>query len=103
MADTPEAMRHRRSLLLSRTGPEAYKVIVDHFRPDPVTDHIYAEVKDVLRRYYQKDVHTLAERVVFGQCYRKEGEMITTTSMLSGRSQVIATSPPPWLSGCVTS
>jgi hypothetical protein len=35
-----DVMTRRRNLLLSRVGAEAFHVVVDHFRPDPVHQNI---------------------------------------------------------------
>lgn len=71
-----DVMTHRRNLLLSRVGPEAFRVVVDHFRPDPVNTKTYDELKLVLHSFYQKNVCIMAERVAFCQRHRKEGETV---------------------------
>ena len=62
-----DVMPRRQNLLLSRIGPEAFKVVVDHFRPDAVNTRMYNELKQVLQRFYQKNICIMAERVVFVQ------------------------------------
>ena len=70
-------MTSRRDLLLSRIGPEAFKVVVDHFRPEEIGTHTYDQVKDVLHRYYAKNVCIMAERVAFTHRHRRDGETVT--------------------------
>ena len=67
----------RRNLLLSKIGPDAFKVLVDHFRPDAVTSKTYAQLKDILRKHYRKDTCILAERVKFTMRHRKDGETVS--------------------------
>jgi hypothetical protein len=38
LLDGADTMPSRRNLLVSRIGPEAFKVVVDHFRPATVND-----------------------------------------------------------------
>lgn len=71
---------HRRNLLLSRVGPDAFRIVVDHFRPAAVTEQTYVSIKRVLASYYQKNVCMLAERVNFAQRQRKEGETVVQFS-----------------------
>jgi len=59
---------HRRNLLLSRVGPEAFKILVDHFRPTAVNTCTY----DELKQFFQKSFCIMVERVVFAQRCRKE-------------------------------
>jgi transposase InsO family protein len=68
---------HRRNLLLSRVGPAAFRIVVDHFRPAEVNTKTYAEIKQVLQQYYQKSICIMAERVVFAQRQRKDDETVT--------------------------
>jgi transposase InsO family protein len=75
--NTPETAEHRRNLLLSRVGPDAFKVVVDHFRPAELDMQTYDAVVDVLRNFYQKNICIMAERVCFCQRHRKEGESVT--------------------------
>ncbi len=72
-----DTMQQRRNLLLSRIGPDAYKIVVDHFRPEEVETRDYDEVKQVLHRYYAKNICITAERVVFSQRHRKDSETVT--------------------------
>ena len=72
-----DTMQQRRNLLLSRIGPDAYKIVVDHFRPAEVETRDYDEVKQVLHRYYSKNICITAERVVFSQRHRKDSETVT--------------------------
>jgi hypothetical protein len=76
LLDGADTMPSRRNLL-SRIGPEAFKVVVDHFRPATVNDQTYDEVKAVLQRYYTKNVCIMAERVSFAHRIRRDGETIT--------------------------
>jgi hypothetical protein len=68
---------HRRNLLLSRVGPAAFRIVVDHFRPAEVNTKTYAEITQVLQQYYQKSICIMAERVVFAQRQRKDDETVT--------------------------
>lgn len=77
LAEDAAVMPHRRNLLLSRIGPEAFKVVVDHFRPVAVNTCTYHELKQVLQRFYQQNICIMAERVVFAQRHRKEEETVT--------------------------
>ena len=77
LAEDAAVMHHRRNLLLSRIGPEAFKVVVDHFRPVAVNTCTYHELKQVLQRFYQQNICIMAERVVFAQRHRKEEETVT--------------------------
>ena len=67
----------RRNLLLSRIGPDAFKVLVDHFRPDAVQTKTYVELKRTLQNHFKKDTCVIAERVKFTLCHRKEEETVT--------------------------
>ena len=64
-------MEYRRNLLLSCIGPDAFKVLVDHFRPEEVETQDYDNLKQVLHRYYAKNICTTAERVSFSHRHRK--------------------------------
>ncbi len=72
-----DTMEHRRNLLLSRVGPEAFRILVDHFRPAEVDAQTYDNLKQVLHSFYAKNICITAERVVFSQRHRKEGESVT--------------------------
>ena len=61
----------RRTLLLSKVGPGAFRVLVDHFRPEDVTTKTYVQLKDALKIHFQKKVCILAERVKFTFRHRK--------------------------------
>ena len=67
----------RRSLLLSRIGPDAFKVLVDHFRPDAVNTKTYVVLKRTLQTHFKKDTCVIAERVKFTLRHRKEEETVT--------------------------
>ena len=67
----------RRSLLLSRIGPDAFKVLVDHFRPDAVNMKTYVDLKRTLQTHFKKDTCVIAERVKFTLRHRKEEETVT--------------------------
>ena len=49
-----ESAAARKSLLLSKVGPAAFKVLVDHFRPDSVNNKSYNELKETLGRQFKK-------------------------------------------------
>ena len=66
----------RRNLLLSKVGTEAFRVLVDHFRPEDVTTKTYVQLKDALKKHFQKKVCILAERVKFTFRHRKDEETI---------------------------
>jgi hypothetical protein len=74
-----DTMQQRRNLILSRIGPDAYKIVVDHFRPAEMKTRDYDEVKQVglLHRYYAKNICITVERVVFLQRHRKDDEIVT--------------------------
>ena len=67
----------RRSLLLSKVGPAAFKVLVDHFRPEAVNTKSYNELKGTLGRQFKNNTCIIAERVKFTLRHRKEGETVT--------------------------
>ena len=67
--DTADA---RRNLLLSRIGPNAFKVLVDHFRPDAVNTKTYVDLKRTLQSHFKKDTCVIAERVKFTLRHWKE-------------------------------
>ena len=73
----PATEVHRRNLLLARVGPDAFKVLVDHFRPEAVNTKQYLQLKQVLQSFYQQNICIMAERVVFSQRVRKSGETVT--------------------------
>lgn len=75
--NTPENENQRRNLLLSKVGPEPFRMLVDHFKPDNVSTKTYAEVKEVLNKYYGKPTYVLSERVAFTLYFRSEGETVT--------------------------
>ena len=68
---------HRRDLLVSRVGPDAFKVLVDHFQPAEIEDQTYINIKAVLQGYYQANICVLAERVAFTLRHRKESETLS--------------------------
>ena len=68
-----ESAAARRSLLLSKVGPAAFKVLVDHFRPEAVNTKSYNELKGTLGRQFKKDTCIIAERVKFTLRHRKKG------------------------------
>ena len=72
-----ETANVRRNLLLSKIGPEAFKVVVDHYRPDDVATKTYTELKQTLGLHFQKKICILAERVNFSMRKRKDGETVT--------------------------
>ena len=47
-----DTMDYRRNLLLSRIGPDAFKVLVHHFRLEEIETRNYIDLKQVLHRYY---------------------------------------------------
>eukprot|EP00731_Ephydatia_muelleri_P006604 Em0003g852a len=67
----------RKNLLLSKVGPEAFRILVDHHRPEAVTTKTYQLLKSTLQRHYQAGICILAERVTFASRYRKEGETVS--------------------------
>ena len=71
------AAPHRRNLLLTSVGAEAYRVVADHFRPEAANVQTYVDIKAALKAYYEQKICTLAERVVFTQRHRKDTETIT--------------------------
>ena len=60
----------RKNLLLSKVGPEAFRILVDHHRPEAVTTKTYQLLKNPLQRHYQAGICILAERVTFASRYR---------------------------------
>ena len=59
-----ESAAARKSLLLSKVGPAAFKVLVDHFRPEVVklvNTKSYDELKGTLGRQFKKDTCIIAE------------------------------------------
>ena len=67
----------RRNLLLSKIGPDAFKVVVDHYRPEDVATKTYVALKETLGKHFRKDTCILAERVKFTLRKRKDGETVT--------------------------
>lgn len=65
-----------KNLLLSKVGPEAFRILVDHYCPEAVTTKTYEQLKDTLQRHYEAGICILAERVTFASRYRKEGETV---------------------------
>ena len=47
LMDGADAMPSRRNLLLSRKGPEVFKVVVDHFRHAMVNDETYDDLNTI--------------------------------------------------------
>jgi hypothetical protein len=68
---------YRRYLLVSRVGPDTFKVLVDHFQPAEIEDQTYVNIKAVLQGYYQANICVLAERVAFTLRHRKESETLS--------------------------
>ena len=66
----------RKNLLLSKIGPEAFKVVVDYFCPDPVGTKSYQQLKETLEKHYLKGVCFFAERVKFASRVRGNDEKI---------------------------
>ena len=66
----------RRNQLLSKIGPDAFKVLVDHHCPDPVRSKSYEELKNTLEKHYRKGVCFLAERVKFSSRMRRKDETV---------------------------
>ena len=66
----------RKNLLLSKIGPEAFKVVVDYFCPDPVGTQSYQQLKETLEKHYLKGVCFFAERVKFASRVRGNDEKI---------------------------
>ena len=67
----------RRNLLLSKIGSDAFKVVVDHYRPEDVATKTYVALKETLGKHFRKDTCILAERVKFTLRKRKDGETVT--------------------------
>ncbi|XP_074040343.1 uncharacterized protein [Leptinotarsa decemlineata] len=74
--DEPTEVK-RRNLLLSKVGPEHFKILVDHFKPDEVTTKSFDDIVNVLNKYHGKTKYILSERVAFALRYRKDSETIT--------------------------
>lgn len=51
---THETEQVRRNILLSKIGSQAFKIIVDYFRPELVTTKTYEDIILVLNEYYCK-------------------------------------------------
>ena len=66
----------RKNLLLSKIGPEAFKVVVDYFCLNPVGTKSYQQLKDTLEKHYLKGVCFFAERVKFASRVRGNDEKI---------------------------
>ena len=45
----------RRNLLLSKIGPDAFKVVVDHYRPEDIATKTYVALKETLGKHFRKD------------------------------------------------
>ena len=50
----------RSNLLLSKVGPEAFRVLVDHFHPENITTKTDVQLKEPLKKHFQKMVCILA-------------------------------------------
>ena len=72
----------RKNLLLSKIGPEAFKVVVDYFCPDPVGTKSYQQLKETLEKHYLKGVCFFAERVKFASRVRGNDEKNSAVSEL---------------------
>ena len=46
----------RRKLLLSKIGPEPFKIVVDHVHPEPISSITYINIKEVLTSFYEKNI-----------------------------------------------
>lgn len=52
-------------MLLAKVGPEPFRILVDHFKPDDITTKTYDELVKVLNKYFGKPMYVLPKRVVF--------------------------------------
>ena len=55
----------------------SFKVLVDRFCPEEVETQDYDNLKQVLHRYYAKNICITTERVSFSHRHRKESETVT--------------------------
>lgn len=67
----------KRNLLLKFIGAERYRLVSDHFDPTSVTDITYNDIVSFLNSFYRPTTNYLAERVKFGQTYRKDEQTVT--------------------------
>ena len=66
-----------RNLLLSKIGTDAFKILVDYFKPSNILTKSYNELKVVLNNYFGRKNYVLSERVVFAMRVRSENETVT--------------------------
>ena len=69
----------RHNLLLSKIGPDAFKVVVDHYRLEDVATKTYVALKETLGKHFRKDTCILAERVKFTLRKRKDRETLRSS------------------------
>lgn len=75
--DTAETSTHKRNILLTKVGPDPFKILVDYFKPDSVTTKTYTDIVNVLNNYYGKKTFVLSERVTFALRWRGDDETVT--------------------------
>ncbi|XP_054287577.1 uncharacterized protein K02A2.6-like [Macrosteles quadrilineatus] len=67
----------KRDLLLGNLGPQPFKLVFDHARPDPVSNLHFTGVIDILKKYYTQKSAPLSQRVIFSRRFRQEGESVS--------------------------
>lgn len=66
----------KKNLILANIGPTVFKVLVDHFKPEVITDKSYDEIKEALGNYFIKKSCIMVERIKFSQRFRRTEEPI---------------------------
>lgn len=67
----------KRNILLSKVGPETFKLLVDHFQPKKVVEIQCNEMIDTLNKHYGKKSYVLADRMQFALRTRATHESVT--------------------------
>ena len=67
----------RRNLLLNVIGAESYRIILDHFDPEPILEVYYDYIRKFLDGYYKPTTGVLSERIRFGKLVRQPSHTVT--------------------------
>lgn len=67
----------KRNILLSKMGPDAFKMLVDHFRPGALTTKTYEEIKSAMDGFFGRKVCIISERREFNLRMRSTDESVS--------------------------
>ena len=67
----------KRNLLLSKVGPDSFKLLVDYYKPNKVVDIKYEDLVATLNKHYGKTSYVLADRMQFALRSRQPNESVT--------------------------